>query len=60
MQATQKAKTRRGDDPAMTSIEEQCNREASHRYAKPPDQIPMFFYSKLHIFYKMPIGDRCL
>ena len=47
MQATQKAKTRRGDDPTMTSVEEQCNRDArereraSHRYAKPPDQIPM-------------------
>ena len=52
MQATQKAKTRRGDDPAMTSIEEQCNREASHRYAKPPDQIPMFFILNFIYFIK--------
>ena len=52
MQATHKAKTRKGDDPTMTSVEEQCNREArerererlkaSHRYAKPPDQNLMF------------------
>ena len=52
MQATQKTRTRRGDDPTMTLVEEQCNRgvikregerlKASHRYAKPPDQNLMF------------------
>ena len=31
MQATQKAKTRKGDDPTMTSVEEKCSREPRER-----------------------------
>ena len=41
MQATQKAKTRRGDDPTMTSIEEQCN------------SIVKKIYIYIYIFYSV-------
>ena len=43
MQATQKAKTRRGDDPTMTSIEEQCNSIVKKKY----------IYIYIYIFYSV-------